>query len=110
MGNSMKTILCFLVLGALALTAAEPKVAGKWSGTFSSTGPEGEARESTALLILKQTGGEITGSFGPSEADQMPITKGRIDGDKETWRFGCILFGSGGGFLTENPGAVWAAA
>ena len=81
----MKIIICILVLGALAImTAAEPNVTGKWSGNFNSIGPEGEARESTAVLILKQTGPEIAGSFGPSEADQTPISKGKIEGDKIT--------------------------
>jgi hypothetical protein len=81
----MRTILAILALGAIALiVAAEPNVTGKWSGTFHSTSPEGEARESTALLILQQTGAEITGSFGPSESEQMPVSKGKIEGDKVT--------------------------
>jgi hypothetical protein len=79
----MKTLLCLLVLTALAIVAtADVNVTGKWSGSFNITGPDGSSKESTALLILKQNGTEITGSVGPSEAEQHPIQKGRIDGDK----------------------------
>ena len=79
----MKTLLCLLVLTAIAIAAtADVNVTGKWSGSFSITGPDGSSKESTALLILKQNGTEITGSVGPNEDEQHPIQKGRIDGDK----------------------------
>jgi hypothetical protein len=78
-------ILFMLVTGAFTLLiATEANVTGKWVGSFKSISPEGEARESAALLILKQTGSEISGSFGSNEAEQMPITKGRIEGDRIT--------------------------
>jgi phage-related tail fiber protein len=81
----MRTILGIFVLAALApLAAADTNVTGKWSGSFNSIGPDGEGRESAALLMLKQTGTEISGSFGPNEAEQIAISKGNIDGDKVT--------------------------
>jgi hypothetical protein len=81
----MRTILGIFVLAALApLAAADTNVTGKWSGSFNSIGPDGEGRESAALLMLKQTGTELSGSFGPNEAEQIAISKGNIDGDKVT--------------------------
>jgi hypothetical protein len=80
----MRTFLCFLVLAVLAVAAvADVDVSGKWSGTFNMTGPDGD-KDGTALLILKQNGTDITGSVGPSEDEQFPIQKGKIEGDKIT--------------------------
>jgi hypothetical protein len=73
------------MLAALWVAAAAgADVSGKWSGSFKTTTPDGEARDGTALLILKQTGSEITGSVGPDEGEQHAITKGKIEGDKIT--------------------------
>jgi hypothetical protein len=80
----MRTFLCFLVLAVLACAAvADVDVTGKWSGSFNMTGPDGD-KEGTAVLILKQSGTEITGTVGPSEDEQFTIQKGKIDGDKIT--------------------------
>ena len=46
--------------------------------------PNGEVKESTAVLMLKQTGTDITGTVGPSEDAQFAIQKGKIEGDKIT--------------------------
>lgn len=81
----MKSLLCVLVLAVFALTAAaDTDITGKWSGSFTLTGPNGEAKDDTAYLVLKQNGSEITGTVGPNENDQVPIGKGKIDGDKIT--------------------------
>ena len=40
--------------------------------------------ETTALMVLKQTGAEITETVGPNEDEQYPIRKGKIEGDKIT--------------------------
>src|SRR6476469_2148555 len=81
----MRTLLCFLVLAALAGVAlADVDVTGKWSGSFNATNSNGETKESTAVLVLKQTGTDITGTVGPNEDEQFPIQKGKIDGDKIT--------------------------
>jgi len=80
----MKTLL-FLLMSALALAAApDTNITGNWSGTFVVTDPSGQTKDSTALLMLKQTGSEITGSVGPNEGEQHTITKGKIEGDKIT--------------------------
>jgi hypothetical protein len=81
----MRIFLCFLVLAALAVAAtADVDVTGKWSGSFNMTGPNGETNEGPALLILKQSGADISGTVGPSEDEQFPIQKGKIEGDKIT--------------------------
>jgi hypothetical protein len=82
----MRTLLYFLVLAVLAagITLADANVTGKWSGTFNSIGPDGEARESTTVMMLKQSGSEISGTFGPNESEQAMTLKGRIEADKIT--------------------------
>jgi hypothetical protein len=80
----MKTIACIL-LAAFALSAApDTDVTGKWSGSFVLKTPEGETRDSTAFLVLKQSGTEITGTVGPNESEQYEIKKGAIEGEKIT--------------------------
>jgi len=66
------------------VAVADVNVTGKWSGTFNTADPNGEAKESTALLVLKQSGSDITGTVGPNADEQFPIQKGKIDGDKIT--------------------------
>src|SRR5436190_18290483 len=79
----MRIMLCILLLGALALVAvADTNITGKWTGTFKIVGPEPDS--GTAILVLKQTGTDITGTVGPAEGEQHTITKGKIDGDKIT--------------------------
>ena len=80
----MRTLLCILLLAALASAASGVDATGKWTGTFVMTGPNGETKETGALLKLKQSGTDISGSVGPSEDEQFVIQKGKIDGDKIT--------------------------
>ena len=81
----MRTILYVLLLGALALVAApDTNITGKWSGSFKMTRSDGEVSDGSALLLLKQSGSEITGSVGPTEDEQHAITKGKIEGEKIT--------------------------
>jgi hypothetical protein len=81
----MRTIFSILLLGLIALVAApDTNITGKWSGSFNLTRPDGETKDSTALLMLKQSGNEVSGSVGPNEEEQHAITKGTIAGDKIT--------------------------
>ena len=41
---------------------------------------DGETRDDSAHLVLKQNGTEVTGSVGPNADKQLPITKGTIEG------------------------------
>jgi hypothetical protein len=80
----VKTFLCFLVLSAFACAGTADDVTGKWSGSFNTTGPNGETKESTAVFVFKQSGADITGTVGPNESDQVAIQKGKIDGSNIT--------------------------
>lgn len=74
-----KPSVCVFLL-ALTLSAAD--VTGKWTGTLSPSEPGAESNPSRALLNLKQTGSQISGTLGPNENNQMTIQKGTIEGDK----------------------------
>jgi hypothetical protein len=83
--GQMRTLLLFIAVAALAgIAIADTNVTGKWSGSFNVMDENGGTKESTAVLILKQSGSEITGTVGPDEGEQHTITKGKIDGDKIT--------------------------
>ena len=58
----------------LAEAAIEPNVTGKWTGSLTVNGPDGQTKDSTALLVLKQAGTEITGTVGPNEDERHAIT------------------------------------
>jgi len=76
---TMTRILCCFLLSAIAMFA---DVTGKWTGTFDATGPDGQTKPGTALMLLKQSGDAITGTVGPNEDHQMNIKVGKIDGNK----------------------------
>ena len=82
----MRKLLYFLLAGVFAAGSAlaDTNVSGTWTGSFHAIGADGEARESTAVLMLKQSGSEITGTAGPNENEQHLAVKGKIEGDKIT--------------------------
>jgi hypothetical protein len=79
----MRVLLCVSVLIGIALAApADINVTGNWSGTVNIARPDGSTSDNTVVLILKQSGTEISGTVGTRQDDQRPIQKGKIDGDK----------------------------
>ena len=77
----MKYLLCAFAVAALCLAApVDTDLSGKWSGSAVSDPASGESIP--AMLILKQSGNDITGSAGPNEDQQYAITKGTRTGDK----------------------------
>jgi len=76
----LKTVVCTLLIALFAMTAMAADVTGKWSGSFV---PEGQD-PSGAFVILKQAGSTLTGSAGPDEGQQWPLTNGKITGNKIT--------------------------
>jgi len=81
----MRVFLIVLVLTAVAgIAMADTNVTGNWAGSFNITRPNGDTNDSTAFLVLKQTGSEITGTVGPNESEQFPIKKGKIEGERIT--------------------------
>jgi hypothetical protein len=81
----MKTLACVCILLFAVMTLSAADISGKWSGSFTMTNAEGETHEGNAFVIFKQNGTEITGSGGPDENQQWPISKGKIEGDKITF-------------------------
>jgi hypothetical protein len=80
----MKALKAVLVSVVLTLAASAMDISGTWSGTLKITGPDGQAQDDTIHMILKQDGGKLTGTAGPSAGEQLPIEKGAVDGDKVT--------------------------
>jgi hypothetical protein len=78
----MKGILCLLALAVASF--ADVNVTGDWKGTFSPIDEQGNAHEQAALLQLKQTGTEISGTVGPDGGERYQIQKGKIEGNKVT--------------------------
>src|ERR1700720_2636996 len=78
----MTRLLAVLLLSTIALLA---DVTGKWTGSFDVTGPDGQTQAQTAFLSLKQDGGTLSGTAGPSEDEQMVIRAGKVDGNKITF-------------------------
>jgi hypothetical protein len=72
-----------VVLLASALMAAED-LTGKWSGSFIIT-MDGETKDDSAYMVLKQSGTELTGTAGPDADKQWAIQKGKIEGNKVTF-------------------------
>jgi len=76
----MKTLVCALLIGAFAMTALAADLTGKWTGSFV---PEGQD-SSPAVVFLKQSGSSVTGSAGPDEGQQWPLSDGKLVGNKLT--------------------------
>jgi hypothetical protein len=73
-----KRWICLSILMVAAAWGAD--VTGNWTGTMVlTTGTRG-----AAYLKMKQNGTVITGTTGPSNETQFPITSGRIDGNQVT--------------------------
>jgi hypothetical protein len=79
--KALAGVLLWMVLGAAASAA---DVSGTWSGTLKVTGPDGQTQDDTIHLILKQEGGKVTGTAGPSAGEQLPIEKVAVEGNKVT--------------------------
>jgi hypothetical protein len=78
-----------LVIALAATTLAAADVTGTWRGTFTPDGRDA----GPALLILKQEGNAVTGTAGPDENEQHPISKGKVENDTVA-------------FDVETPGGV----
>src|SRR6185295_5188591 len=71
--NRMKMLLLF---AAFIMSAAAADVTGKWTGTRAN--PDGST--AGAVVILKQTGTQITGSAGPDDSSQYAFEKVKMEG------------------------------
>jgi hypothetical protein len=74
-----------LLLGALLLLSSAALAAdltGTWQLTITGTDSSGAARSDSGTATLKQIGNQVTGTLGPDEQRQMPITEGTIKDNK----------------------------
>jgi hypothetical protein len=58
-----------------------PDVSGRWRGRIEYSTAQSERPASSIFLILRLDGTKLSGSAGPVEDHQFPITDGKIDGD-----------------------------
>jgi hypothetical protein len=64
-----------------ALSAFGADVSGKWTGTFTRES-DGEKREISVVMELKQDGTKLTGTVGPASGESVTVEVGTIDGNK----------------------------
>jgi hypothetical protein len=80
----MKLAAC-LTLSALALIAADPNIAGRWTGDVVTTSETGQHTEYPFVLTLKQDGGSFSGTMGPAGGKPLSIRDARLDGGNLTF-------------------------
>ncbi len=78
----MKYIL-LLAVAAASLVAAD--VTGKWTGTLNVPTADGGERPGPAYLVLHQDGTKVTGTAGPSAAEQDAIQNGKAEDGNVTF-------------------------
>ena len=71
-------------MGMVALLAAVCASAADFSGKWAGSSPDDKS-VGTIYAVLKQDGTTLTGSAGPKESRQFPITTGKVDGDHLTF-------------------------
>lgn len=74
---SAPSVLAWAVVCLATNSMAATDHSGKWSGTSPQMGK--------VYAVLQQDGAKLTGSAGPSESRQLPITTGRAEGDHLTF-------------------------
>lgn len=62
--------------------AAEAQFSGTWSGSFDIHFPDGRVTNDSAWLVLKQSGGIVTGTAGPKADAQAPIREASASGNQ----------------------------
>lgn len=71
---------------AFAGFAAAADVTGKWTGKVEFKTPDGNTDTGSALVVMKQSGDEITGTAGESDEHMAAIENGKIAGNKVTFQ------------------------
>jgi opacity protein-like surface antigen len=70
-------ILVILILVILSAAAMAADITGSWAGTMSI----GD-NKFTLTYSFKQDGGTLTGSVVTPSGDALPLSEGKVDGDK----------------------------
>ncbi len=76
----MRKVLLFVLVVVMCRAAGD--ASGTWSGTFK---PDAEDRTLPLVLILHQDGEMLTGSGGPTEAEQHPLKNGKVAAGRMTF-------------------------
>jgi hypothetical protein len=97
--TSKQTVLRLLPLFLFAVTLNAAEVTGKWEGAGELKFANGETRETSVYLDLRQDGQEVTGSAGPGPDRVLPISKGKLDGGKLTFEVVAPVESSGDGLV-----------
>jgi len=69
---SAPSVVAWVVVCLISMAATD--YSGKWSADSPATG-------GGIVAVLQQDGAKLTGSAGPAEAKQFPITTGKVEGD-----------------------------
>ncbi|HXH48345.1 MAG TPA: hypothetical protein VNM47_03145 [Terriglobia bacterium] len=72
--------LWIVLLMFVATSAWAADVSGKWTGSMVLNA----GRTDPANVQLKQNGKVVSGTMGPSDEKQFPLSSGRVDGDMVT--------------------------
>jgi len=79
----MKTMLLSILAFSLSLSAAD--FTGKWVGTYSFVTSDGDTQSGKVVLVLTQTGSDLTGTVGTDTGTQTTIAKGHVEGNEVTF-------------------------
>ena len=81
---SLCSVLSVLILAPtlMAQTAkpADSAFAGTWFGSFNATAPDGTVHRDTAVLVLTDDGGKLSGAMGSAIDKLSPIRDVQVDG------------------------------
>ena len=75
---ALAVCLCLAASTTFAFQTKAPDLTGTWTGTFTSTTSTGQPDEDPAHMVLKQSGGDLTGTAGPRPDRQMSIANGKV--------------------------------
>ena len=79
--RSMMVAILLLSAAAFAMAAPPNPVDGKWQGTVS-----GPNRDITITFTFKADGTKLTGTVVTPNGDQQPISDGKIESDKISFK------------------------
>lgn len=82
----MKTLLCLCAALMMALTPLTAKAATDITGTWTGDMRAPDGSTSFALsFVFKQDGAKLTGTVQGPQGEPIPISNGKVDGNKITF-------------------------
>jgi hypothetical protein len=79
-----------MLVACLCLSSAvlSADATGRWTGSATMVQPDGQKKSEPMVLVLRQKGDVVEGSFGPDEKEQTPFNTGKADGNRVTLTMG----------------------